>query len=103
MDSFWQRQLLITGIDLTSVTAIKAAVVSGNDPLMMGASGFGSLAYYTMGLAIKERGQAQTNAVANMLSTLASVLIGVLYWKEQMDQRKMFGIALALASIYFLG
>lgn len=100
--TFYNKQFISTGLDIAALTALKAGAVSGQQGLEYLGAGLGGFAYYNIGGAIKEKGQAVSNAYWNVLSTLASVVIGIFYWKEELDKSKLIGVGLGVASLYFL-
>lgn len=102
METFWNSEAISTVLDLVALTSLKAAAVNGGTGTMLFGAGIGGLAYYNMGRAIALDGQADSNAVWNVLSTIFSTLVGIFYWKEHLDSSKLLGIALGVVSLYLL-
>ncbi len=52
----------------------------------------GSLAYYYLNQAVRDKGIAVANTTWNIHSTIFSVLTGYLLWNENLTSRKISGI-----------
>jgi multidrug transporter EmrE-like cation transporter len=51
---------------------------------------------------MKVKGLAKSNASWNLISTMSGTAIAVLWWKEELTQKELLGIALGCIGLYLM-
>lgn len=62
----------------------------------------GGLAYLSLGKALDAKGMAVSNASWNVYSTILATAVGFFIWNENLDEKKILGISLAVISLYLM-
>ena len=62
----------------------------------------GGAAYYSLARLVGRDGMALTNAKWNVYTTILGIIVGTVVWKEELTEKKIGGLILAIIGMYLM-